>query len=256
MVDKQRDAVAMHLMKSLSFALGMLSLIWVGGLATADEITQGKALFMQYCASCHGPGGAGDGPLAPSLSTPPANLRLLALRFGNPLPRDAIARFIDGRADVKAHGPRDMPVWGDKFYAESSGEEAKVKERIAKLVAFLQSIQTGARTASLNLEFAASRRNQNWPVEILVPQPHTKAITGKEDRTNDFLPVPAANPAVIRGSFSAPIVLAQCSDRGSSFYAGSSLTVRRIHETFNRLYTRSMGPFTISNRGGLALWLF
>ncbi|MBV8135141.1 MAG: cytochrome c [Deltaproteobacteria bacterium] len=164
----------MHFMKSLSFALGLLSLVWVGGLATADEITQGKALFMQYCASCHGPNGAGDGPLSPSLSTPPANLRVLSLRFGNPLPQNVIARFIDGRADVKAHGPRDMPVWGEKFYAESNGDERKVKERIAKLVAFLQSIQTGARTASVNLEWAASRRNEKLnhrPAEILVFRP-------------------------------------------------------------------------------------
>ena len=150
MADKQKETVAMHFMKSLSFVLGVLSLILVGGgLATADEVTQGKTLFMQYCASCHGPSGAGDGPLAPSLSTPPANLRLLSLHFGNPLPQEVIARFIDGRTDVKAHGPRDMPVWGAKFYAESNGEEPKVKERIAKLVAFLQSIQTGARTASV-----------------------------------------------------------------------------------------------------------
>ena len=33
-------------------------------------------------------------------------------RCGNPLPEDVIAKFIDGRSDVKAHGPRDMPVWG------------------------------------------------------------------------------------------------------------------------------------------------
>jgi mono/diheme cytochrome c family protein len=160
--EQTKDTVAMHFMKkSLSFALGMLSLIWVGGLATADEVAQGKALFMRYCASCHGPNGAGDGPLAASLSTPPANLRLLSLRFGNPLPQDVIARFIDGRADVKAHGSRDMPVWGYKFYAESGGDEAEVKERIAKLVAFLQSIQTGARTASLKPEWVASRRARN-----------------------------------------------------------------------------------------------
>src|SRR5215469_8083514 len=142
----------MHFMKSLSVALGMLSLIWIGGLATADEVTQGKALFTQYCASCHGPNGAGDGPLVSSLSTPPANLRLLSLRFGNPLPQEVIARFVDGRAEVKAHGPRDMPVWGERFYAESNGEEVKVRERIAKLVAFLQSIQRDVRTASVSLE--------------------------------------------------------------------------------------------------------
>lgn len=32
--------------------------------------------------------------------------------------------------------------------------------------------------------------------------------------------------------------------------------VRRIYVTFNRLYTWSMGPFVITNRGGLTLWLF
>jgi len=54
-------------------------------------------------------------------------------RTGYPLPEDQIARFIDGRADVKAHGPRDMPVWGKRFYAED-GSKSLVKDRIAKLV--------------------------------------------------------------------------------------------------------------------------
>lgn len=151
----------MHFMKRVAFALGILSLLgWVGGPASADQTTEGKAMFMQYCASRHGPRGAGNGPLAATLSTPPANLRLLSQRFGNPLPRDVIARFIDGRAEVKAHGPRDMPVWGQRFYAESNGDEAELKQRIAKLVAFLQSIQTSTRTASLKLEEAASQKTE------------------------------------------------------------------------------------------------
>ena len=32
--------------------------------ATAQSVEFGKTLFMQNCASCHGPDGAGDGPLA------------------------------------------------------------------------------------------------------------------------------------------------------------------------------------------------
>jgi mono/diheme cytochrome c family protein len=155
--EQMKVTAAVHFMKSLGLALGLLSLSWFAGVATADEVTQGKALFMQYCASCHGINGAGEGPLASSLSTPPASLRLLSLRFGNPLPQDVIARFIDGRAEVKAHGPRDMPVWGERFYADSNGEEARIKERIAKLVAFLQSIQTGARTASVSREWLDSK---------------------------------------------------------------------------------------------------
>jgi mono/diheme cytochrome c family protein len=151
----------MRLTKGLKFAVCLLPLSLVAGIATADEATEGQAIFLQYCASCHGPKGEGNGPLAQTLTTPPANLRLLSQRFGNPLPQDLIARFIDGRADVKAHGPRDMPVWGERFYPESHANEAEVKKRIVKLVAFLQSIQTGMRTASLRIELPVSTGPNN-----------------------------------------------------------------------------------------------
>ncbi len=118
-----------------------------GAGAHADEaVIKGRRLYLEYCASCHGLTGEGDGPVARALSTPPANLRLLADRFGNPLPEDQVARFIDGRADVKAHGPRDMPVWGRRFYAETHDQGA-VRAMIGDLAAYLQSIQTGARHA-------------------------------------------------------------------------------------------------------------
>jgi hypothetical protein len=86
--------------------------------------------------------------VAPALATPPPNLRQLSERYGNPLPEDQIARFIDGRADVKAHGPREMPVWGMRFSPEAQGNEQLVKKVIARLVVYLQSIQTGAVSAS------------------------------------------------------------------------------------------------------------
>lgn len=43
-----------------------------------------------------------------------------------------------------------MPVWGKRFYPEMQGSERQIKNLIAKLVAYLQSIQTGARSASRN----------------------------------------------------------------------------------------------------------
>ena len=33
----------------------------------------GRALYAQYCATCHGPGGKGDGPIAATLNPRPAN---------------------------------------------------------------------------------------------------------------------------------------------------------------------------------------
>lgn len=127
----------------------ILGLLLIGSFTTAraDEVAEGKAIYQQYCASCHGIRGEGDGYMARALTIPPANLRLLSARYGNPLPEDQIARFIDGRADVRAHGPRDMPVWGERFYAET-GSERQVTNRIAKLVAYLQSIQTTIPSAS------------------------------------------------------------------------------------------------------------
>ncbi len=138
----------MHTSKRGILPLVGLLLIAATGTAAANEVAQGRAIFLQHCASCHGLTGEGNGPMARALNTTPANLRQLSDRYGNPLPEDKIARFIDGRADVKAHGPRDMPVWGKRFYSEGQGDERQVKDLIAKLVVYLQSIQTGAISAS------------------------------------------------------------------------------------------------------------
>lgn len=135
------------------YCLGLLLVVLLAtndaALAGSRRIRQGRALYVEYCASCHGSSAEGDGPVARALSTPPANLRRLAERFGNPLPEDQVARYIDGRAQVKAHGPRDMPVWGARFHYKSGADERRVQQWIAELVAYLQSIQTPIRNASL-----------------------------------------------------------------------------------------------------------
>ena len=43
---------------------------------TAESVASGAALFATHCAQCHGDGGLGDGPLAPTLPAPPANFRV------------------------------------------------------------------------------------------------------------------------------------------------------------------------------------
>jgi mono/diheme cytochrome c family protein len=133
--------------KALVSALIAILFVAAFGVAAADDVADGKAIYVQYCASCHGLKGDGNGPMASVLTTPPTNLRLLSQKYGNPLPANQIAKFIDGRSDVKAHGPRDMPVWGQRFNAQSNGNEFDTQTRITKLVAYLQSIQSGIRTA-------------------------------------------------------------------------------------------------------------
>jgi mono/diheme cytochrome c family protein len=130
----------------VAVTLCALALCGVVGIARADDAAKGRQIYLHYCASCHGMAGEGNGPLAPILTTPPANLRLLYQRYGNPLPEDQIAKFIDGRAAIKAHGPRDMPVWGERFTADT-GDKEQAKKMIDQLVAYLQSIQNGPHTA-------------------------------------------------------------------------------------------------------------
>jgi len=119
-------------------------------VSSADEVSEGRALYLRNCAACHGVKADGNGPAAPALTTKATDLRLLSARYGNPLPQDQIARFIDGRADVVAHGPREMPVWGEKVweYPEGKGNQGQVTPRIAALIAYLQSIQKAASNAS------------------------------------------------------------------------------------------------------------
>ena len=99
---------------------------------------------MRYCSSCHGPNADGHGPVAKLLETPSSDLRRLGDRYGTPLPVAKIASSIDGRAEVAAHGDRDMPVWGERFNDipdEGEARERAVAERIAEIVAYLESIQ-------------------------------------------------------------------------------------------------------------------
>lgn len=42
-------------------------------VATPPVVAHGKQLFGMYCAMCHGPAGAGDGPAAKALKPPPRN---------------------------------------------------------------------------------------------------------------------------------------------------------------------------------------
>jgi len=43
------------------------------GGGAAGDAERGRPLYVTYCASCHGPTGAGDGPLAASLDPKPVN---------------------------------------------------------------------------------------------------------------------------------------------------------------------------------------
>jgi mono/diheme cytochrome c family protein len=111
--------------------------------ATAAEpatVAQGRALYAAHCISCHGVGGKGDGRRAGGLNPAPADLTGLAARHGGAFDADAVAAHIDGRASVRQHGPRTMPVWGQ--------QKQLARADIDALVAYLKSLQPAAQPES------------------------------------------------------------------------------------------------------------
>src|SRR5271165_1322399 len=78
--------------------------------------SDGKAMFMEYCAVCHGTNGKGNGPAASALKKAPADLtQLSAHAKDGKFPGVHVALYIQGDDTVQAHGTRDMPIWGDVF---------------------------------------------------------------------------------------------------------------------------------------------
>ena len=113
---------------------------------TAEEklAAAGREEYLQYCASCHGIDGKGNGPIAGDLRVAPADLRQISSRHGGVFPQPMVAEFIDGRRRVRSHGPGNMPVRGHRFDREvptSPTGDIAVRGRVELLIEYLRSIQ-------------------------------------------------------------------------------------------------------------------
>jgi mono/diheme cytochrome c family protein len=128
----------------LSLAIALIAAVAVTTDGAAQSKSQpgvsGSGLFANYCATCHGERGVGDGPLAAMLRKQPANLTLLAQRNGGVFSPEMVARIIDGRKPLAGHGGGDMPAWGDAFGRSAEGAD-NIADRIAALVTHLETIQ-------------------------------------------------------------------------------------------------------------------
>jgi mono/diheme cytochrome c family protein len=106
----------------------------------------GAALFTTHCAPCHGASGLGDGAYAAEIGVQPADLTRIAERAGGKFDEGAVFAVIDGRRAVAAHGPREMPVWGDVFATELEASDtprphSTALERSRLLVDYLRTLQ-------------------------------------------------------------------------------------------------------------------
>jgi mono/diheme cytochrome c family protein len=146
-----RAFVASSAMFPLVFAglvlLSVLLLVPSSGRGQEQEVAAGgKIVFEENCMVCHGQGGKGDGIMVTFslLNVTPPDLTLLGKRNGGHFPFWRVYGVIDGRDPLKAHGSREMPLWGDEFRLDAGSSptaQTEVRGKILSLVYYLQSIQ-------------------------------------------------------------------------------------------------------------------
>ncbi|NNE30711.1 MAG: cytochrome c [Saprospiraceae bacterium] len=130
---------------------GLISLLFFGFLigmvacevgppegSKANQANRGMAIFNEQCISCHGYKDVA--PTQPEQNAPDLT-KIMKRRNRSTFPIAEMARVIDGRKEVAAHGPRSMPVWGEVYEAEGMDTE-EIRGRKGELVAFLMSIQS------------------------------------------------------------------------------------------------------------------
>ena len=128
-------------------ALGVFS-IWGNGYA-ADKVDFGKREFENHCSVCHGWVGKGDGPYAYAqlLKTKIPDLTMLSKKNNGVFPFQRVYQVIDGTEDLKAHGTREMPIWGRVYQEEEShyeivlNPEAYVRAHILALIDYINRLQ-------------------------------------------------------------------------------------------------------------------
>ncbi|MDP2822532.1 MAG: hypothetical protein Q8O52_07615 [Sulfuritalea sp.] len=131
-------------------ALMMIGASATAALAADKLVDVGKFEYEGACAVCHGITGTGNGPFMGQLATRVPDLTVLARNNSGVFPFDRVYQVIDGRQELKAHGSREMPIWGRSFRMQSSAFfenypahdiESSARSRILALTEYLYRLQ-------------------------------------------------------------------------------------------------------------------
>ena len=138
----------MKIFKLIGASAMIVAATGVTTAVAADKVDLGKREYDSNCIACHGKDLKG-GAYVDFLKVTPPDLTQLSKKNGGVFPLERVYAVIDGRQEVKAHGPRDMPIWG-RDYQIKAGEhyvdmnydpEAFVRGRIFALIDYLNRMQ-------------------------------------------------------------------------------------------------------------------
>jgi cytochrome c len=104
--------------------------------------TDGKQMFTNYCAPCHGADGRGHGPAAAALKAQPSDLTAMQRGNHGRFPDTRVVTVLKFGSDMPAHGSAEMPVWGPILGKMNQTNPQDKELRISNLSRYLQSLQT------------------------------------------------------------------------------------------------------------------
>jgi mono/diheme cytochrome c family protein len=108
----------------------------------AGDADTGRALYLKYCASCHGSDGKGKGPVSQDLKVKIPDLTTLKKTNKGSFPSARVMSSIDGSRKVRGHGDPVMPVWGEVFKEELKDQKYQELTTLRKTQAIADYIAT------------------------------------------------------------------------------------------------------------------
>ena len=125
-------------------ALGGLGVLVACASVSMPEPPEGRAIYSEYCAQCHGISGTGNGPWASSMTPRPADLTRLALNGS--FDRARVLNIVDGYDRTGLPG-QQMPEFGLLLSGDTvpldtgDGVLTPTPRPLAALLVYLESIQ-------------------------------------------------------------------------------------------------------------------
>ena len=126
--------------------LTVLAVVLAGACTPPPEVT-GRALYGEFCVTCHGVTGEGDGPAATGLARAPADLTAISARNGGVYPLAGVLSTIDGYTRAREDN-LTMPEFGVMLedgtlvrVDTGDGIPTPVPERLLALAEYLRTLQ-------------------------------------------------------------------------------------------------------------------
>ena len=121
-------------------AVGWMALAAVPQTPVREDYSSGAYLYRTFCASCHGEGGRGDGPVA-DLGPRPSDLTRLREANGGVFPRARVDAVLRETRRVAGHQVAAMPNWRDVLRKTERADDRTISSRLDALISHVESLQ-------------------------------------------------------------------------------------------------------------------